>query len=170
MALGFLLDAQHVALRVKFGHPVPFRVVHPVSEDSGVVARFRILDGLPQQIGETLPVKNIVAQHQAGAIVANELLADDERLGQPVGAGLFRVGKGDAVVRPVAQQPFKPGKVVRRGDDEDILDPCEHKGGDGIIDHGFIVYRDKLLGDSFRDRIEAGAGPSGRTIPFIYLV
>ena len=82
---GLLLDAQAVALLVELGHSVALGVVHPVAEDGGVVVLLGVDDGLLQHAGESAAVEDVVAQYQTDAVVADELLADDEGLCQTVG-------------------------------------------------------------------------------------
>ena len=52
----------------------------------------------------------------------DELLADQKRLRQPVGRGLFGVLDAYAVVRAVAQQPPESREVGRRRDHEYLAD------------------------------------------------
>ena len=47
--------------------------------------------GAAQVVGEVRAVEDVVAKRERDAIVADELAADEERLREPVGAGLRRV-------------------------------------------------------------------------------
>jgi hypothetical protein len=51
---------------------------------------------------------------------------------------------------------------MRRGDDQDFIDPCQHQNGQRIIDHGLVVDRQQLLADGAGHRIEPGAQTSGQ--------
>ena len=52
----------------------------------------------------------------------------------------------DAELASVPQQGLKPRRIRGGGDDENVLDACQHEGGQGVIDHGLIVDGEKLLG------------------------
>lgn len=73
------------------------------------------------------PWKMLVAQHQTHRIVADELLADQERLRQSVGRGLLGIGEPHAVVRTVAQQAAEGRQVGGGRDDEYVADAGEHQ-------------------------------------------
>ena len=49
-----------------------------------------------QRRAEAGAVEDVVAEHERDALVADELLADDERLREAVGRGLHRVLEPDA--------------------------------------------------------------------------
>ena len=66
-----------------------------------------------QQAGEARAVKDVVSEHQAHGIVADELLPYDEGLREPVGGRLFGILETDAEIASVPQQPAERRKVVR---------------------------------------------------------
>ena len=161
----FLFDAEAIAGGVELGYAVAFGVGDPIAEDGGLPA-LSVGDGGLQQAGEAVAVEDVVAQHQAGGIVADELLADEEGLRESVRRRLLRVFEAHAVVGAVAQQAPEAGQVLGRADDEDLPDARQHQHADGIIHHGLVVDGQQLLADALRDRIEAGAGASGEDDSF----
>ncbi len=171
-----LLDAEAVAVFVKLGHAVALRVADPVAEDgglggvilrlaegSGFFASLRMTRNVPvtggvchrfaKQVGEAHTVEDVVAEDQAGAVVADEVLSDEEGLRQAVRRGLLGVGEADAVVRAVAQQPFKSGQVLRGADDQDVPDARQHQRADGVVHHRLVIDGQQLFADALRDRI-----------------
>jgi len=78
-----------VPARVEDDHAVTLRVAHPVREDR--CARLPACHTL-QQLGEPLRIEDVVAEDQAHPLAGDELLADQERLGQPSGRRLRREG------------------------------------------------------------------------------
>ena len=82
--LGLFLDAEAVAVLVKFCHAVSLWIVHIVSEDARL-SFFGSLHTLFQQGRETCAIEDVVAQYQAHIVIADKLLADDESLCQSVG-------------------------------------------------------------------------------------
>ena len=93
----------------------------------------------------------------ASAIVADKLFTDDEGLCKSVGGWLFRIFETHTEVGAVAKQSLEARQVVRRGDDQDLTDACEHQRGDRVVDHGFVENGDQLLANAFGDGVEAGA-------------
>ena len=107
-------------------------------------------------------MEDVVAEHQAYGVVADERLADEERLGESVGRWLFGIGEPHAEIRAVAQQPPECRQIVGRRDDEDVAYACEHQGRDRVVNHWLVVNGQQLLAHSFGDGVEPGAGASGQ--------
>ena len=141
----FLFDGEAVAVLVEFGDAVAFGVIDPVAEDGGFVLFFSGFNCVFENFGETCTVEDIVAEDEAGRVIADEVLADDECLCESVGRGLFGVGEVDSVVTAVTEKAFESGKVLRGGDDEYIADSGKHEGRDGIIDHRLVEDGEELL-------------------------
>ena len=151
--LRLLLDAQAIALLVKFGHAIALGVADPVAKDGGFIILFGILNGLFEKAGETVAVENVISEDQASAVIANKLFTNDKSLGKAIRTWLFGILKVHAVVRSVAKQPPEPGEVVGGADDEDIADPGQHQGTDGVIDHRLVINGEQLLAHSLCDWI-----------------
>ena len=62
------------------------------------------VDGLLQQFGQAVAVKNIVAQDQADGVAGDEFLADQEGVGQAARLLLDPVGKADSQPDAVTEQ------------------------------------------------------------------
>ena len=69
-----------------------------VAEHGGTALALRALHGGAKMAPQTVAVEDVVAQHERARVAVDELLADDERLREPVGAGLLGVGQVHAVV------------------------------------------------------------------------
>lgn len=162
---GLLLDGDGPPLRIELHDAEALGVVHVVAEDRGA-ARLRVLDGLLQVARKAVAVEDVVAEHERARLAGDEVLADGERLGQAVRAGLLGVGKVDAVARAVPEQALEIGEVRRRGDDQDVPDARQHEGGQRVVDHGLVVDRQQLLGGHERERVQARAGPAGEDDAF----
>ena len=93
--------------------------------------------------------------HMLGFKPAEELLAEGERLGEAVGAGLDRVLQVHAEAVAVPQHPLEGGLVLRGGDDQDVPDPGEHQGAQRVVDHRLVVHRHQLFGDADRQRVQS---------------
>ena len=156
-----LLDREAVARGVELRDAVPLGVLDPVAEDRRLARFLRAAHGLPEHARESRSVEDIVAQHQTDRIAADELLADQKRLRQPVGRGLFGVLDAYAVVRAVAQQPPESREVGRRRDHEYLADAGQHQRRNRIINHGLVINGQQLLAHTFRDGIQARARASG---------
>jgi hypothetical protein len=101
--------------------------------------------------------------------VADEVFADQEGLGQAVGAGLHGVLQVQAPLAAVAQQLLKARRVLRRADDQDVADARQHQGAERVVDHRLVVHRQQLLADGQGGRVQAGAGAAGEDDAFALL-
>jgi hypothetical protein len=110
-------------------------------------------------------VKDIVTEHERNPVATNEVLTDDERLGESPGRWLGRVAQLDTEVATVAEQSPERGLVIGGRDDQDVPDTGLHERGQRVVDHRFVVHRHQLLGDGLRDRPESSAGTAGEDDP-----
>ena len=107
-------------------------------------------------------MKDVVPEHKAGAIVSDELLADDEGLGQAVRRRLFGVLETDAIVRTVPEQAAEARQVLRCRNNQNLPDAGLEQDGHRIIDHRLVIDGQKLLGNPFGDGVKTGSGSSGK--------
>ena len=103
------------------------RIAHPIAEDCGLAILLRILDCGLEHLAETGSMKDIITENKARAVIADELLADNERLSESVRRRLLRIREVYAIITSVSQKPFEARKVVRSGDDENIPDSSQHE-------------------------------------------
>ena len=94
--LWLFLDGEAVAIGVKLSHAIAFWVVDVITEDGSHAVLLYIGDTLVEQATEAGSIEDVVAKDEADGVIADKLLADDESLGQSVGAGLLGVFKLDA--------------------------------------------------------------------------
>ena len=66
---------------VEFDNTIALGIRDRIGENSST---FRFVVGLAEQAGEIMTVENIVAEHQRRRRFAEEVLADQERLRQPI--------------------------------------------------------------------------------------
>ena len=102
----------------------------------------------------------------AESLVADEVGADDEGLGQAVRAGLDGVLQVDAPLAAVAEQLLEARGVLRGGDDQDVPDAGQQERGQRVIDHRLVVDRQQLLGDRQGGGVQPGAGAAGEDDAF----
>ena len=55
---------------------------------------------------------------------------------------------------------------MRRGYDQDILEPGQHEHRQGVVDHGFVIDGEELLTHYPGDRMEARARSAGEDDSF----
>ena len=113
-----------------------------------------------------MPIKNVVAQHQSAGGITQKLFADDESLGQAIGARLHSVLQTHAPLAAVAQQLLKAGGILRRADDQHLAYAGQHEGAERVIDHRLVIDRQQLLADGQRGRVQAGAGAASKDDAF----
>jgi len=164
---GFFLDADRPALPVKGHDAVALRVLHPVAENESPRGHpARLLEGAR----ESLAIEDVVSQNQADIILPDKRCADDEGLGKAAGVGLFGIGKRQAQLGAVAEKLAIKRQIAGRGNQQDLPDPGQHEDRQGVIDHGLVEDRQKLLGDGGRHRVEPRAGTAGEDDAFHYRI
>ena len=145
-----------MAVHVELHHTVTLGVVYIITEHGGFA-----LSGAghtaAQHTGESGTVEDVVTQHHAHIIISDELLADDEGLGQTVGTGLLGVFKPYAKILSVAHQALEPWQVVWCGDNQNLTYAGTQQDRDGIINHRLVEDGNHLLADTLRDGIKAGS-------------
>ena len=62
---------------------------------------------------QVVAVEDVVAEHEATRLAADELAADDEGLGQSLGRGCTAYANRSPQLRAVAQQPLEARHVLR---------------------------------------------------------
>ena len=153
--LGLLLDGDGVEVGVELHHAEALGVVDVVAEHGGQAALRGVLHRAAQVADQAVAVEDVVPEDERAGLAGGEPLADHERLGQAVRAGLHGVGQVHAVVRPVAQKALEVRQVGRGRDDQDVADAGHHKDGQRVVDHRLVVYRQQLLGCDGGERVEA---------------
>ena len=102
-------------------------------------------------------VEDVVAERQRGAIGADELAANQERLREPFRRWLHGILDVEPDLGPVAQQALEAVLLVRRRDDQDVADAGEHQRRQRVVEQRLVVDRDQLLADGARDGMQPGA-------------
>ena len=156
---GLLLDADGAAVPVELEHAVGPRLLHVVAEDGGARRPAR---GALKRLAQVVAVEDVVAQHQAAVVRADEVAADEERLRDPVGRGLGGVGQREPPLLAAAEQPLERREVLRGRDDQHVPDPAQHQRGERVVDHRLVVDRQELLADPAGHGVQAGARAAGQ--------
>ena len=139
---GLLLEGDSTLPRIELYHPVITRVGYAQCKDTCTP---KVLRALAQCLGETLPVEQVVAEHQRDVIVADELLADDECLGDSLGVVLYGVLDVDPQVGTVTEQAPALVDVVGCRDDQDVPDTGGDRVGQRVVHAGLVENRQERL-------------------------
>ena len=99
----FLFDTQHIPFLVELCHAIPFRIIHPITENRRLLFFLSCPHRLQQHPCKTLTIKYIIAQYQTSRIFPYKFLPDDKRLRQPIRTRLFCILETHPVIRPVPQ-------------------------------------------------------------------
>jgi hypothetical protein len=150
-----------VLLVVELDDAVALGVGHVVGEHRPAV---RVVELLELR-AEAVAVEDVVAEDHRDRVAADELGADDERVGEAARRLLRGVLEAAAELRAVVEQPLELRLVLRRRDDQDLADPGHHQRGQGVVDHRLVVDRHDLLRDALGDRVEPRARPAGEDDP-----
>src|SRR6476659_9071534 len=99
-------------------------------------------------------------------MVLNKGGTNDEGLCQPIWRWLYSVLQVEAPLFSTAKQLPKSGSVMRCRNDEDFSDASQHERAERIIDHWLIKYRQQLLRQCLRNRIQSGSRTSSEDNAF----
>ena len=81
---------------------------------------------------------------------------------------LHRILEIQTEARSVAQQLFESGRVLRRGDDEDVAYTRQHQRGKRVINHGLVVDGQQALADRMSHRIQTRARSAGQNDALVF--
>ncbi len=112
---------------VEFHNPEGARIGHGVSEHHRAALLLHLASGAHKRGGQVLAVEHVVSEHKGHVVIADEITADDEGLGQAVGMLLHRIGQFHAQIGSVAEQLLEAADVLRRGNDEHLADARQHE-------------------------------------------
>ena len=112
---------------VELDHAVAFRIIHVIAEHRRALAVLDLADRAPQRGAQPVAVEDVVAQYQRARLAVDELLAQQERLREPVGARLDLVGESHAILASIAQQTLEIRQIMRCADDQDVTDARHHQ-------------------------------------------
>jgi len=118
--------------------------------------------GLGQELVHALAAEYVVAEDERDRIVAYEFLRSKEGVGDSLLLLLDSVFDGDAELLPVLQELLVIGSLRPAHDYEDIPDPGVHERGQGVVYHGLVVDRKKILRHRHGGRIQTSALASGK--------
>ena len=154
----FLFDRDGFTVVVEFYDTESLRIIYIVSEYSSAFAGFCILYSSLKSLLQSMSCENVITQHHGNCVIADEFLADDKCLRKSVRAWLYGIGKMNAELMSVTQKFLETRGILWCGDDQDIADACIHQYRHWIVDHRFVVDRQKLFGSYHCQRIKACAG------------
>ena len=140
--LGFFNDLMRLSFAIKGDHAVTLGVGDVIAKDGaadllGIRCR--------QKARQPMAKKDVIAQHQRRGRAREELFGQNKGLRQTIGAGLLHIGQADAPLAAIAQEALELIGVLRRGDNADLANTCQHQHGDRIIDHRLVIKRQELL-------------------------
>ena len=161
-----LLNAYSLAAGVKFHHAEALRIRDIVAEDRRPLVLLRVHDRILQNVAEMVPVEDVVAENHCAGVVTDKLFAEQECLGEAVGARLHLVLQVNSELASVTQQRLEPRCVVRRTDDQDFVYARQHQRTQRIINHRLVIDRQQLLTGDHGQRIKSCAGSTGKNNTF----
>lgn len=159
------LPADGFPLRIELHDPIALGIVYVVSEYAGTLLA---VHGVAQKILEIVAVINVVTQHERGRSLAEELLADQERLRQAIRGWLHRIGEIESPLASIPQQLRETRGVLRGGDDQDVTDTGQHQGAQRVVDHRLVVDGQQLFGYGQGGRVQTGTGATGEDDAFTF--
>lgn len=111
-----------MSVSIELDNAEPFRIIDIIPEYRCALVFLRVFDRLTKDSAEAVAVEDIVAQNHSACVIADKLLAEQERLCQTIRTGLNLIRKIDAKLTAVSKQMLKARRVLRRRNDENIAD------------------------------------------------
>ena len=105
-------------------------------------------------------MEQVVAKNQSNWTVGEKISADQERLGQPIGAWLHGVLNAHVPGAAISEQATKGRLIMVGGDDQHFADPGQHQGAERVVNHWFVVHRHQLLAHRRCERSQASTTAS----------
>ena len=154
-------DPRDAAVAVELGNAEVTQVLDlrlPREHD----ARAELLAGEVVRRGLDRPLEDVVGEHDADLVAADEALGEPERLGDAAGPLLVAVRQQvDAELVPVAEQAKELAGVRPAGDDHQLGDAGADERLDREADHRPVVDREQMLVRDLRQRMKAAARAAG---------
>ena len=122
--------------------------------------------GLAQCPAQTVAVEDVVAEHQRARLTIDELLAEDECLGQTIRGRLHLVREAHAILGAVSQQTLEVRQILRRGDDQNVTDARHHQHAQRVVDHRLVIHGKQLLRGHRGQRVQSRARTSSENNAF----
>ena len=135
-------EAECFPLFVKFDNAVALGVADVVSENGGT---FVLRGGMLHGFCEVGAVEDVITEHEGATFACDEIFANQERLREAVRARLDGVTDGNAELAAVAEERGEKMRILRRRDDEDVIDAREHESRERVINHRLVINRHELL-------------------------
>ncbi len=152
--LRLLGEAHHLAV-LELGHPELGRVGHAGQENLAL----GLLLAEARDEGRELLANQVVAEVHAEWVRAQEVLRDEDRVGEPEGGVLLDIGDGDAESLAVADGV--PDLLMRVADhDADLADARRLERLYPIEEDRLVGHRNELLGRGEGDGPEPGSAPT----------
>ena len=168
--LGLLDQGDHVAVLAELGDTEALRVLDPCQQD---LRRGRLRRTLEGQLGRRGTVgderldelgdalaQQVVAQVHDEVVAVEEVLGDEDAVGQPAGFVLGQVGDADTPLRAVADRRADLVAGLA-GDDADVGDPGRGHVLDPVEEDRLVGHGDQLLGARMGDRPQPCPGAAG---------
>ena len=129
-----------------------------MSKAKGYLAPFKVIEGGLEILRA---VKNVVAQNEGDRVGADKRVGDQKGLGDAGGFWLLAIINVQSPFPAVGQELPEAGQILRRGDETNLAHAVFNQGGQGIIDHRFVINWLQLFAGDQGEREEARTGPAG---------
>src|SRR3989442_14897097 len=130
-----LLELPRPAVPVELDDSIPLGIAYPIRKD-GRTSRAGCRS--PQHLGQAMSVKDVIAEREVRAVLADEVAPNDEGLRDAVRLFLNVIADPEPEVTAVTKEALEGSPIARCGDDEDFADARQHQGGERIVDHGLV--------------------------------
>ena len=164
--LRLFLNGYGLSFFIELHNAKTLRIIHIVAEHAGALSVLRAFDCGAQPFGQSVPRENVIAQNHGDVVFSDKFFSDNKGLREPVRRRLNLILQMQPELMSVPKQFLKARRIRRCGDNQNIPDIRIHQDRQRVIDHRFVINRQKLLGCYLCQRIKPGAGASGKNDSF----
>ncbi|MBA7582949.1 hypothetical protein ES708_24887 [subsurface metagenome] len=147
-------DGKDLTGIIEVYYAIALWISHVVTEDHGA---FIQAYSIGKHFRQAVTVKDVVPQNQAYRLFGDKIFTDNERFSDSPRCLLLLVEKRKAQMMSVSKQGLKAGKILGSRNDQYLPDTCEHEHGERVVNHWFIVNREKLFTCDLGSRIQASS-------------
>ena len=115
---------------------------------------------------EAVAVEDIISEDHGTGFIPDKAPPDGKGLCQAFRLFLHSIGEMHTERFTITEEFADAGRIHRCTDDQHIPDTCKHERAKRIIDHWFVVNRQKLLACNKCEGIKTRPGTAGKKNPF----
>ena len=109
---------------IEFNHSIALRIFYRVCKHGRADGFFH---SALEALNQLMPIENVIAQNKGTGFTVDKVGANDKGLRNPFMGMLHGILDIQPPAAAITQELFKPGRILRRGDHQNVAYPCQHQ-------------------------------------------